>query len=272
MSKIGLIAGKGYLPVLWAQEAGKHGREVYAYQLFDDPVDYLLEDSVDQVKKVNIGQLDQLIKTLCADQIKQLVMIGKVEKSSLFQGLTLDLRMKSLLGKLRDLNDDSIMLGIVNELAGEGIEVIKQSTYLEHLLVGSGVLTKKQPDEQLLSDMIYGFKMAREIGRLDIGQTVVVKNKAVLAVEAIEGTDQAIIRGGRIGGSGAVVAKVSKPQQDFRFDIPTVGETTLSNLIGIKAGALVIEAERTFLIDKESFINEAEGNGIIVMALKKADL
>jgi len=271
MSKIGLIAGRGYLPVLWAKSAQEHGEEVYAYQLFD-PADYSLEESVDQVKKVNIGQLDQLIQTLLTDKIKQVVMIGKVEKSLLFDGLTLDIRMKKVIGELKDLNDDSIMLGIVNELAKENIEVVKQSTFLEDLLVSSGVLTNRQPDEQLLSDMNYGFKMAREIGRLDIGQAVIVKNKAVLAVEAIEGTDQAIIRGGQIGGPGVVVAKVSKPQQDFRFDIPTVGDTTLNNLIDIKAVALVIEADRTFIIDKDDFIKKAEENGITIMALKTSDL
>ncbi len=271
MSRIGVIAGKGYLPVLWAKSAKENGKEVYVYQLFE-PADYSWEASVDQVRKVNIAQLDQLIKTLNNDQIKQVVMIGKVEKSILFEGLTLDIRMKKLLGELKDLNDDSIMLGIVNELAEENIKVIKQSINLEHLLISAGVLTNNQPDEQLLSDMNYGFKMAREIGRLDIGQTVVVKNKAVLAVEAIEGTDQAIIRGGRIGGPGVVVAKVSKPQQDFRFDIPTVGDTTLNHLIDIKARALVIEADRTFLIDKDDFIEKAEGKGITVMALKTSDL
>ncbi|MFP4015623.1 MAG: LpxI family protein [Halanaerobiales bacterium] len=266
MSRIGLIAGKGNLPFLWARSASKHGVEVYAYQLFDSD-NKKLEESVDQVKKVDIGQLDQLINTLHEDQISELVMIGKVEKSLLFQGLELDLRMKKMLGGLKDLNDDNVMLGIVNELSEENIKILKQSIYLEELLVGPGVLTEEQPDEQLLSDMKYGFKMAREIGRLDIGQTVIVKNKAVLAVEAIEGTDQAIKRGGKIGGPGVVVAKVSKPQQDFRFDIPTVGDTTLNNLIEVNARALVIEAKRTFLIDKEAFIKKAEENDILVMAL-----
>ncbi len=168
MARIGLIAGKGYLPVLWAKSAREHGKEVYVYQLFE-PADYSLEASVDQVRKVNIGQLDQLIKTLNNDQIKQVVMIGKVEKSILFEGLTLDIRMKKLLRGLKDLNDDSIMMGILNELAKEDIKVIKQSIHLEHLLISAGVLTNSQPDEQLLSDMNFGFKMAREIGRLDIG-------------------------------------------------------------------------------------------------------
>ncbi|MFP4662436.1 MAG: LpxI family protein [Halanaerobiales bacterium] len=270
MSKIGLIAGKGNLPVLWARSARNQGVEVYAYNLFASNSE--LEESVDQVKKVDIGQLDQLIKTLHEDQISEVVMIGKVEKSLLFQGLELDFRMKKVLDGLIDFNDDNIMLGIVDELAAEDIKVLKQSTYLDELMVSPGVLTEEQPDEQLLSDMKYGFKMAREIGRLDIGQTVIVKNRAVLAVEAIEGTDQAIKRGGQIGGSGVVVAKVSKPQQDFRFDIPTVGDTTLNNLIEVNASALVIEAERTFLINKEEFIKKAGENDIIVAALHEEDL
>lgn len=268
MSKIGLIAGKGLLPEIWAKSARENDKEVYVYQL-SEATDNSLERIADQVSVINIGQLDKLIKTLLADNIKKVVMIGKVEKSLLYQDLPLDDKLKKLLAGLEILNDDSILMGIVNELAREGIEVIPQSTFLEALFPEKGVLTAHEPDEQLISDMRYGFKLAREIGRLDIGQTVVVKNRAVLAVEAIEGTDQTIKRGGEIGGKGIVVAKVSKPHQDFRFDIPTVGETTLKNLIATKASGLVVEAGRTFLIDQDNLVKMAEDNGITIMALEE---
>lgn len=267
MSKIGLIAGRGMLPSIWAKAAKAKGNRVYAVQIIEE-ADSSLEDIADQVKPINVGNLDQIINFFKSRQINDVVMIGKADKSLLFQkGLIVDRRMKRILAELPQLNDDDIMLAIVRELAGEGIVIIKQSRYIEELFPEAGILTSIKPDEQLLSDMKYGFKMAREIGRLDIGQTVIVKNRAVLAVEAIEGTDNTIKRGGKLGGKGVVMAKVSKPSQDFRFDIPTVGRTTLDNLINIDAGGLVIEAGKTFLLDKESFIQQAEKNGIVVMAV-----
>ena len=271
MSRIGLIAGKGNLPLIWAKAAREKGVEVYAYQLVE-VVDQPLEEYVSRAKKISVGKLDELIKTISKDKITKVVMIGKVEKSLLYQGINLDNRFKKLLADLEDLNSDSILLAIVNELINEGIEVAEQFIHLDKLLPKSGTLTSKKIDEKLMQDIKYGFKMAREIARLDIGQTLVVKNKAVLSVEAIEGTDATIQRGGRITGPGAVVAKVSKPQQDFRFDLPTVGDTTLNNLIDVKAKALVVEAELTLIIDRENFLKKAEENAIDVIALKTADL
>lgn len=265
--RIGLLAGEGDLPVIWTKAARENGREVYAYKLVES-VNSSLEESADQVKTVSIGLLDELIKMVVADKIEELVMIGKVDKSMLFQGIPLDNRFKVLLAGLKYLNNDSIMTGIVDEFTKEGIEVLDQSIYLENLLVSHGILTSSQPDEQLLSDIKYGFKIAREIGRLDIGQTVVVQNTTVLAIETIEGTDETIRRGGELAGPGVVVVKVAKPQQDFRFDLPTVGDGTLNTLIEIKAKGLVIEAGSTLLIGKENFIKKAEENGIIVAALK----
>lgn len=269
--RIGLLAGEGNLPQIWARAARERGREVYAYNLRNS-ANKALEGIADQVKNVDLALLDQLIKDLAADQIKELVMIGKVDKSLLFQEINLDRRFKALLGKLKDLNNDSILLGIVNEFTREGIEVLEQSLYLEDLVPGHGILTKNQPDEQLISDIKYAFKMAREIGRIDIGQTIVVQNRTVLAIETIEGTDAAIRRGGQLGGPGAVIAKAAKPQQDFRFDLPVVGEDTLNTLIEVKAKALVIEAESTILLDKELFIEKAAENGIVMAALNSNDL
>lgn len=269
MTRIGLIAGQGDLPSIWARAARAKGKEIYAFPLFED-TQRSLAGLVDQINYINIGALDSLIRALLVNEIDKVVMMGKVEKTILFNNFVPDGRMGRLLENLEMLNDDNILLGIVNELADEGIEVISQSTFMEHLLAEEGVLTSAQPDQDVLEDMYYGFKMAREIGRLDIGQTVVVKRKAVLAVEAIEGTDKAIIRAGQLGGSGAVVAKVSKPQQDWRFDLPTVGKTTLKNLKKIKARGLVLEAGKTFLLNKDKFIKEAEEMGLAIMAMAAA--
>lgn len=271
MERIGLLAGEGDLPLIWARAARKKGREVFAYKLVEK-INPLLEESADQVKSINIGMLDDLIAGLKADGIEELVMAGSIDKTMLFKGIPLDARFAALLAGLKDLNNDSILSAIVNEFTKEGIRVLPQSIYLEGLLAGHGILNSLQPDEQLLSDLKYAFKMAREIGRLDIGQTVVVQNRTVLAVETIEGTDEAIKRGGRLAGPGVVVAKAAKPGQDFRFDLPVIGEGTLNTLISVKARGLVIEADSTFIIDKENFIKRAEENDIVVAAFREADL
>lgn len=265
--RIALLAGAGDLPLIWARAAREKGREVYVYNLVER-VNSLLEESADQVKTVKVGLLDELIATLLADGIEELVMIGSIDKTMLFQGAQLDRRFQLLLAGLENLNNDSILSGIVNEFTQAGLQVLPQSIYLEELLASAGILSSQQPDEQLLSDLQFAFKIAREIGRLDIGQTVVVQNRTVLAVETIEGTDQAITRGGELAGPGVVVAKVAKAGQDFRFDLPVVGEGTLNTLIAVKARGLVVEAGSTLIIDKENFLKRAEENGIVVAALK----
>ncbi len=265
-NRVGVIAGKGLLPLIWTRAAKEKGNQVCAFQLVE-AADKPLEGIADQVSYISVGELNNLIQSILKLKINKVVMIGKVEKSLLYSDLNLDNRMKGLLENLEVLNDDCILLAIVKELASEGIEVLKQSTFIEDLFPEPGLLTSLEPDEQLFSDMAYGLKMAREIGRLDIGQTVVVKDRSVLAVEAIEGTDQAIRRGGKLGGPGTVIAKVSKPDQDWRFDIPTVGLTTLQNLIDIKAKGLVIEARKTFLLEKKKIIEIAEKNKLTIMAL-----
>ncbi len=267
MSKIGLLAGRGNLPLIWARKASEKGESIFAFPLLEG-VDKELEHTAEVVEPVNLGALDSLIKQLLKYDIKKVVMIGKINKTDLFDGLEMDKRMKELLAGLDQLNNDDILLAIVEELAGEGIEVISQATYIEDLFPGPGVLAGSEPDAELLKDMEFGYRMAKEIGALDIGQTVIVKNRAVLAIEAMEGSDETIRRGGKLGGPGVVMAKVSKPDQDFRFDLPTIGRTTLENLVSIKARALVVEAETTFLIDEDTLIEMAEEAGITIIAME----
>ncbi len=265
MAKIALMAGKGKLPLLWAREAVKKGHDIYAFPVVEEEtID--LEEIVEAVYSIGLGTLGKLIDLLKQHKIEKAVMLGKVEKANLFNDLELDQRTSSLLAGLNNLNDDSILEAVVNELEREGIEILKQYTYLDELLPDPGVLTVREPDDTLYRDMEFGFNMAREIGRLDIGQTVIVKDRAVLAVEAIEGTDETIKRGGCLGQSGIVMAKVSKPCQDFRFDIPTIGLKTLDNLIIVKARGLVIEAGKTFIVEREQFIEKANEANITVVA------
>ena len=267
MNKIGLVAGVGRLPVEFARAASGMGFVVVAVAVVDG-VDLELEKVCSKYYKINPGELDKLINLLKEENVKQITMLGKVTKELLFAGAEmLDMRMQKMLKELNNFNDDAIMLGILKELAMEGIIVLDQTELIKRLLVRPGVLTKRQPSEAELEDINYGFNMAKEIGRLDIGQTVVVKDKAVMAVEAIEGTDECIKRGGMLGRGGITVAKTAKPSQDIRFDMPSVGPDTLKIMIEAKATALVVEAGRTIIIDEKKVIEMADEYGITIVAM-----
>ena len=175
--------------------------------------------------------------------------------------------MQQLLASLPDLNDDTVMLALVNEFAQAGVGVLDQTQLIRQLMPAPGVLTNRQPTPEEQADMEYGLAMARQVGGLDIGQTVVVKNKAVMAVEAIEGTDACIKRGGELGRGGIVVAKAAKPKQDSRFDVPSVGPDTLTAMVAAGAVALVIEAGKTLLVDKKQVIELADTNNITIVAM-----
>lgn len=267
MDKVGLIAGNGKLPIYCAKAAKNKGKEVVAINITAGAPGDELAWIVDQNYEISVGQLDKIINKLQETGIKEIVMVGKVNKDLLFS-LEFDPRMMNLLNSLEEKNDDAILLALVNELHEAGIQVRKQTTYLEDLLPAPGTLNEIEPDEDQLSDMEFGFKMAKGIGGLDIGQTVVVKDRAVIAVEAIEGTDKAILRGGRLASEGVIAAKVSKPKQDFRFDIPTIGTETMRNLIKVKAEGLVIEAGKTFVLEEKKVCEMANKAEIPIVAMR----
>ncbi len=251
MKKLGLIAGMGELPLAIANEAKAQGYTVVAIAL-EPLADEALSSYVNEIKWVNIGKFGKLIDSLKDFGIKEAVMAGKVTKTLLYKSkITPDLRAVKLLFSLKDRKDDSILLAITKELAKEGITLLDISLFSSNLLTPEGVLTRHHPTDEEWKDIEFGWKMAKEMGRLDIGQTVVVKNQAVLAVEAIEGTDEAIKRGGMLAGKGAVVVKVGKPNQDMRFDVPTVGFKTLETMIGVEARVLAIEARKSIILNKD---------------------
>ena len=225
--KLGLIAGKGDLPIAVAGEAKARGYSVIAFGL-ESLADESLGSYVDEMKWINVGKFGKLIDGLKKSGVKEAVMAGKVSKTLLYKSkITPDLRAVKLLFSLKDRKDDSILLAIADELAKEGITLLDITMFSRELLMPAGVLTKSRPSEDEWKDIKFGWEIAKEIGRMDIGQTVVVKDRAVMAIEAIEGTDEAIRRGGKLAGKGAVVVKVSKPNQDMRFDVPTVGVQTV---------------------------------------------
>jgi len=265
MKKLGLIAGTGELPKAVATEAKARGYTVFAIAL-DPLADRSLSSYVDEIKRVNVGKFGTIIKSMKQYGITKAVMAGKVPKTLLYKSnITPDLRAVKLLFSLRDRSDDSILLAIMKELEKEGIQLLDITSFSSSLLTPDGVLTKRRPTEDEWKDIAFGWKIAKEIGRLDIGQTVVVKNRAVMAVEAIEGTDEAIKRGGALAGSGAVVVKVSKPNQDMRFDVPAVGLDTLHAMIEVHASVLSVESKKSIFLEREKIVEESNKAGISIV-------
>lgn len=264
--KIGLIAGAGDMPMIWAKAAKNKKAEIVAIAIAEE-AKKRLDGIVDQLHCFSVGQVGKIIKTLKDEGIKELVFIGKVNKSLIFKDIKFDLRAITLMARLKDRKDDTIMLSIVDELKKDGIDVLEQTMFLEDLMPGPGVLTKRKPSKEEMADIQFGMEMAKGIAALDIGQTVVVKDRAVMAVEAIEGTDEAIKRGGDLGRGGIVVVKVAKPMQDLRFDIPTVGMNTLLSLTEAGGKALAIEANKTFVADMENVVKEADRKGIAIISV-----
>lgn len=268
MKKIGLIAGMGELPKAIAAEAKAKGFHVMAIGL-EHLADKSLSALVHDIKWINVGHLGGIIGALKKAGVKEAVMAGKVPKELLYKSKIIpDLRAVKLLFTLKDRSDDSILLAIAKELHKDGIELLHTTEFCADMLTPEGVLTENNVSEEEWKDISFGWKIAKKIGKVDIGQTVVVKNQAVMAVEAIEGTDEAIKRGGHYANGGAVVVKVSKPGQDMRFDVPVVGTDTLRAMKASGARVIALEAGKSILLHKSSFIKEAEEAKISVVGCK----
>lgn len=267
MKTIGLLAGIGRLPVEFARAARGMGFAVITVAVVPG-TDKELSTVSDKFFDISIGQLDTIMLKLAQEDIHEVTLLGKVTKELMFTGkIALDDRIKKLLATLPDYSDDTLMLAFVRELAAAGIRVLDQTQLIASLMPQPGVLTVRKPTAEECTDMKFGFTMAKQIGGLDIGQTVVVKNSAVLAVEAIEGTDACIKRGGKLGCGGVIVAKVAKPNQDMRFDVPGVGIATIHSMLEAEAVGLVIEAGKTLLIDQKAVVKLADAHGIAIVAM-----
>jgi len=217
---------------------------------------------------VRVGELGKIIRTLKQAGCARAVMAGGIKKVRLFSGFRPDLRGAAFLARMRTLHDDKLLTGIAGELAGEGIEIVESTRYLPDLLPQPGVLTRRAPRRREQDDIRFGFEVAKAVGAFEIGQTVVVKDGLVVAVEAVEGTDAAIRRGGELARGGAVVVKVSKPGQDLRFDVPAVGMTTIEVMREVGACVLALEAGRTIMIDREELVRAADAAGIAIVAVE----
>ncbi len=269
--KIGLIAGNGSFPLVFARAAKEKGLQVIAVAHEGETVPELAQ-LVDAIYWVKVGQLGKLINIFKEQEVYDVLMAGGIKKIRLFSGGMPDMRGLALLARMIHKKDDFLLRAVAEELESEGITVRESTLYLDNLLPKPGVLTKRKPSKDEQQDIEFGWHIAKEIGKLDIGQTVAVKGQAVLAVEAIEGTDEAIRRGGRLCGNGAVIVKICKPQQDLRFDLPAVGMQTIKTMQEVNASCLAIEAGKTIILDRETVIFEANRAGIAVAALENEGL
>jgi len=264
--RIGLIAGNGRFPIIFADNARKLGYHVSAVA-HEGETEPELAGHVDRIHWIKIGQLNKLIKAFKEDGVHQAVMLGGIKKTHVFTTLRPDFRTLALATRLALWKDDDILRDIAKELEREGIAICESTFGLEGILVEEGTLTARTPSEKEWEDIRYGWEVAQEIGRLDIGQCVVIKDRVVVAVEAVEGTDGAIKRGGDLAKEGAVVVKRSKPQQDLRFDLPTVGPRTIEVMASVKASVLAIEAGRTILLDREIMLEKARSARIAIVGI-----
>lgn len=262
---LGLIAGNGIFPRLVASGARAAGVPVVAVAHRGE-TEPELEDDVDACTWVKVGELGKIIKVLKAGGCRQAVMAGGIAKVKLFGGFKPDLRGAAFLAKTRSVHDDKLLRGIAAELESDGIEVIPSTAYLPDLLPEPGVLTRKKPRQRDREDIAFGRTVARATGAFEIGQTVVVQSGLVLAIEAVEGTDAAIRRGGELGRGGAVIVKASKPGQDLRFDVPAVGPKTIDLMREVGAKVLAVEARRTLLLEREQLLAAADEGGLVVVA------
>ena len=271
MPRFGLIAGNGRFPLLFAEAARAAGVEVIAVA-HEGETPPELADCVPDVTWVHVGELGKIIATFQAAGVTEAVMAGGIYKVGALTNIQPDARGMAFIGKLPNLNDDVILRGVACELEAEGIMIVESTRFLPSLVPVAGTLTRTEPDAAQWKDIRLGIAAAKEIGRWDIGQSVVVKRGTVIAVEGAEGTNATIRRAGELAGSGGVVVKVSKPHQDLRFDVPAVGPDTVTVMHEAGAQVLAVEANKTLLIERPAFIEQTNACSLAVVAVDPADL
>ena len=271
MKKLGLIAGNGKFPLLFAAEARREGFKLVAVAHRGETLEEI-ERIADEVTWIYVGQLGKIIRTFKRAGVTEAVMAGGIRKVKLLTNFRPDFRGARFLARFKSRDDDTLLRGVAEELETEGIKILESTLCVPQMMPGEGVLTQRVPTPAQWEDIRLGFRVAKEVGRLGIGQTVIVKNQVVVAVEAVEGTDAAIQRGGTLAQSGCVVVKVSKPEQDLRFDVPAVGVETIKKIHDVRGAVLALEAQKTILLEKEALLREADQSGIAVVAVSNAAL
>jgi DUF1009 family protein len=267
--RLGLIAGNGRFPFLVLDAARSAGHEVTVVALkeeaFPDLADAAARPPAAPLHWISLGQLGACISVLREAGVTQAVMAGQVQHTKLFADIMPDLTLVGVLMRLKARNTDAIISGVADALRDHGIELINSTALLEPLLAREGVLTRRAPSDDEWKDLAFGYGVADTIAGLDIGQTIVVKSAAVVAVEAMEGTDAVIARAGQLAGPGARVVKVAKPNQDMRFDVPVVGVSTIEAMRDAGATLLSVDAAKTLMLDGDRIVQAADDAGIAIV-------
>jgi len=266
MKKIGIIAGGGQFPIIFSKAATSKGFKVYAIAHINE-TDAELDHHVHSIAWIHPGQLKRIIKFFKADGVTEAVMMGSIAKPKLFKTFRPDTKAIALIAGMRHTHDDGILRGLADFFKKEGITIEASTTMLPDMLAEKGCWTKRKPTRAEKKDIAFGWGIAKEIGRLDIGQCVVIGGGSILAVEAIDGTDAAIKRGGMLGDGTAVIVKVSKPNQDLRFDMPAVGVNTIQVMDSAKAAVLAVEAGKTVVFEKDEMVELADECGISIVGI-----
>jgi hypothetical protein len=265
-SELGIIAGNGRYPILLAEAARRRGVGRLVVAAFTGETDPAVAERADAAEWMRVGQLGRLCRFFENQKIRHAVMAGQIAPGNLFD-LRPDLKALMLLARLRQRNAESIFGAIAEELARHGVTLLPATTCLEDCLPPPGLIAGPKLKARVQDDIAFGYRIAKETSRLDIGQTVIVKHGTVLAVEAFEGTDETIRRGGRLGKGQAIVVKVSKPNQDFRFDVPVIGCRTVETSAAVGVGVIACEARKTLLLDREALIQLARDRRISLVAV-----
>jgi DUF1009 family protein len=260
---LGLIAGNGRFPFLVAQAARRNGRRVVAVAIREEAAPEIEQD-VDSVTWVGLGQLGRCIDALRQGGVREAVMAGQVKHRQIFSDVVPDLKLMTVLARLAFKNTDSLIGAVADVLEREGITLLSSTALLADQMATEGAMTRRRPGKDELKDVEYGTRIARLLAGHDLGQTAVVKDRAAVALEAMEGTDETIRRAGRLAGPGATVVKVAKPRQDPRFDVPVVGAGTIEAMREAGAAVLAVEAGQTLLIDRGPFLAAADAAGLAV--------
>ncbi|MCG6892423.1 MAG: UDP-2,3-diacylglucosamine diphosphatase LpxI [Desulfobacteraceae bacterium] len=264
--RIGLIAGNGQFPLLFSRAAREKGWEVYAAAYVNE-AEPLLADTVTALEWLHLGQVKRLVRFFKRHGVDQAVMLGGIRKTRMFTDVRPDLKAISLIAGMRSTHDDGILSAFADALEADGIRIRASTFLLPELLAPEGCWTRRKPNRSENADLLLGCRLAKAIGRLDIGQCVVVGGGSVLAVEAIDGTDATIRRGAALGQGNAVVVKACKPNQDRRFDMPAVGAQTVATMAEAGATALAVECGQAVVFDRQDMIGLADRHGIAVVGI-----
>jgi hypothetical protein len=264
---LGLIAGNGRFPFLVAEAARRAGRRVVAVAVKEEAAPDLAA-SVDEIHWVGLGQLGRCIEALRSAGATEAVMAGQVQHKRIFSGIVPDLKLAAVLMRLAVKNTDSLIGGVADALAREGITLLSSTALLQDQMATGGAMSRRRPGDGERKDIAYGVRVARALSALDLGQTVVIKGQAAVALEAMEGTDETIRRAGRLAGPGTTVVKLAKPRQDMRFDVPVVGIRTVEAMREAGAATLAVEVGKTLLIDRPAVLAAADEAGLSVWGIE----